>query len=235
MGMINREFNLQTLFAPQPFARRNYSSHLYAPFSIKLNRRVYLYGHHGYDLWVHLECAREILQFNERVVPVPLAFEDGRASVLAPAAVSSHDDGVVVIHTFRHSGEAEANTDDIKNAAWKKWCDLHGLQHREWDDEQLQENPIELANMKRLLRFVSCAGYVRNVALEKSIMAELGNVRKTTFAKLVQHFPMSDPDEVQQSLARLILDHEIHSDTHLSPLSMITEVSAYHEFPPNQS
>lgn len=232
MGTSHKDFSLEDLLAPQPFARGNYSSHLYAPFSLKLNRRVYLYTHNGYDLWVHLESARDVVQFNERVMSVPLAFGDGRALVLAPTAVSSHSDGTVAIHTFDHSVDIDEDTQDVKSQAWKKWCDLHRFQHQKWNTAQLQANPIKLANLKRLLRFASYAGYVRNVGLEKSLMAELGNVRKTIFAKLVQQFPQSDPDEVQQSLARLILNQDIYSDIHLSPLSMITEISAYHEFPP---
>ncbi|GBG14756.1 TonB-dependent receptor [Novimethylophilus kurashikiensis] len=71
--------------------------------------------------------------------------------------------------------------------------------------------------------------------LEKAIMSELRNVRKTTFANLVLQFPQSDPDEVQRLLARLILNQDVHSDIHLTSFSMVTEVSAYHEFPPNSS
>lgn len=231
MGTSHKDFSLEDLLAPQPCARRNYSSHLYAPFSLKLHRRVYLCTHNGYDLWVHLESARDVVRFNERVMPVPLALGNGRASALAPAAVSSHSDGVVAVHTFDRSVDIDEDTQDVKSEAWKKWCDWHGFQHQEWNAAQLQSNPIKLANLKRLLRFASYAGCARNVGLEKSLMAELGNVRKTTFAKLVQQFPQSDPDKVQQSLARLILDQDIYSDIHLSPLSMITEVSAYHEFP----
>lgn len=234
MNVGTQDLSLKSLLAPQPFRRERYSSFLYTPYSFKLKRRVYLYTHSGYDLWVRLESGTGIAEFNERVPLVPLAFEGGHATLLAPIAVSVRDDGAVEIHTFRHS-ESDEDTEDVKSIAWKRWCDLHGFIHQEWTVELLQKNRIELANLKRLLRFTSCVDYVPNVALEKSILAELGNVRKTTFAKLVQQFPLSDPDEVQQSLARLILNRDIHSDIHYLPLSMITEVSAYHELHPNPS
>lgn len=230
MGMIINEINLKSLLTPQPFERRNYSAYLYAPYSLKLHRRVYLYARNGYDLWVLLESDTDIAQFNESVAAVPISFEDGRAATLAPAAVSVSRDGGVLLHTFRSSDNKHTDEADVKNTSWKKWCALHGFHHKEWTSDLLHSNAIELANLKRLLRFVSCAGYIPNLALEKSLGEELKSVRKMTFAKLVQLFPISDPDEVQQSLARLIISHKVYSDIHLSPLSMLTEVSAYHEF-----
>lgn len=233
MGLVGENIDLRALLTPTAFKRENFSSFLYSPYSLKLHRRVYFYRHHGYDLWVRLEGDLSVIHFNERVPPVPVAFEDGRASLLAPAVVSKHEGGAVVVHTFQRSSDAEDGTEDDYYIAWKNWCDMHGFQHREWSAEQLQGNPIELANLKRLLRFVSYPGYVQNEELEKAILAELHNVRKTILANLIRQFPVSDPDEVRQSLCRMILVRKIFSDIHLSPLSMITEVSAYHEFTSN--
>lgn len=233
MGLVGKNIDLQALLTPTAFKRENFSSFLYSPYSLKLHRRVYFYRHHGYDLWVRLESDLSVIHFNERVSQVPVAFEDGRASLLAPAVVSKHEDGAVVIHTIQRSSDAKDGTDGDYSIAWKKWCGLHGFQHREWSAEQLQQNPIELANLKRLLRFVSSPSYVQNEKLENAILAELRNVRKTILANLIQQFPLSDPDEVRQSLCRMILVRKIFSDIHLSSLSMITEVSAYHEFTSN--
>lgn len=231
MGMIANEINLKSLLTPPPtFERNDFASHLYTPYSLKLHRRAYLYTHNGYDLWVLLESSPDIIEFNERVVPVPISLEDGRIVIEAPAAISVSEDEQVVVHTFQSTKTHDAVKVNIESTAWKRWCNLHGFMHKEWNSKLLQSNPVELSNLKRLLRFVSCAGYVPNLALEKSLMCELQNVRKITFAKLVQLFPISDPDDVQQSLARLIISHKVYSDIHLFPLSMITEVSAYHEF-----
>lgn len=59
--MIANEHNLDELLKPQNFKRGNYSDHLYAPYSIKLHRRVYVYGHDNYDVWVMLESDPEML------------------------------------------------------------------------------------------------------------------------------------------------------------------------------
>src|SRR3546814_4174424 len=88
MGMIGAQIDLKTLLTPQTFKRQKFSSHLYAPFSIKLQRRTYIYTHRGYDLWTQLESCPSVVRYNERVIPVPINCEDGRAATLSPDAAS---------------------------------------------------------------------------------------------------------------------------------------------------
>lgn len=234
MGNLGNNISLEELLTPQPFERKNYCSHLYAPYSAKLHRRVNLYTHDSYDLWVRLESDQDTIQFNESVPAFPISLQDGRAIATSPKAISVKADGAVLIHTFSTAYiDDQSKKSESKNIAWQQWCDIYGFQHKEWTTDLLKANPIELANLKRLLRFVSVAGYIPDYAMERSILAELENVRKITFVKLVQQFPLSDPEEVQTSLARLIISRKVYSDIHISPLSMITEISAYHELSKN--
>jgi hypothetical protein len=90
----------ELLTAPR-FRRENFSSFLFAPFSRKLQRRVYIYTDTGYDLWVRLESDPEVVRFNERVPKVPIALGNGKATNTSPQAISINREGVVTVHIIQ--------------------------------------------------------------------------------------------------------------------------------------
>lgn len=219
----------ELLTAPR-FRRENFSSYLFAPFSRKLQRRVYVYTDTGYDLWVRLESNPKVVRFNERVPKVPVALCNGKATNASPQAISVDSEGIVTVHTIQNVEESAkaATNSGIETSAWKDWAKAHGYQHINWEISALRKNPIELANLDRLLRFASVAGAIPKAELEQALIAELRSVRKMTFAKLVEQFPQADQDEVHAAVATLIIDQKIYSDIDRFRFSMTSELSAYH-------
>lgn len=214
--------SIDELLTPQSFERGNYCAHLYAPFSSKLNRRVHLYSHNMYDLWVLLETNQSIKKFNEKVLSFPINFKNGHATKASPRAVSQDIDGLITIHTLQtKDGDGELD--------WDGWCGLYGYQYQNWSKDSLKSNSIELANLKHLLRFSSVAGLTIDYSMENQILSELENFRKITFYKLVQKFPFFDSEDINACIASLIIRKKIFSDIRLSPFSMITELSVHHE------
>lgn len=225
----------QLLDPPASFVREDYSAFLFAPFSRKLNRRVYLYTRGAYALWVRLESDPQVVRFNERLPKVPIAVGNGAAQNASPRAISVDQERLVTIHSFKgdlaivgQDGGSESET-----SAWDSWARTRSFMHVIWTSESLRCNPVEHANLKRLLRFVSVPGVFPNPSLQQALLAELSGVRRLTFSKLVELFPVSDPAVVQSEIARLILDRKIFSDIDQNPFSMITEVSAHHGFEAN--
>lgn len=218
----------ELLKPPTSFVRENYSAFLFAPFSRKLNRRVYLYTSDAYALWVRLESDPNVINFNERAPKVPIAIGT-RAVNAAPRAISVKKDKTVIVHSF--VGDLADDALDKGDASpWTVWASNHGFSHIIWSTQSLQECPIRFANLKRLLRDVSVAGAIPNASLQRAVLSELSAVRRMTLSKLVEQFPLSDPSEVQSEIARLILDNVIYSDIDRNPLSLITELSAHHAF-----
>lgn len=212
---------------PSTFVRERYSSFLFAPFSRKLNRRVYLYTHDVYALWVRLESDPNVLKFNERVPDVPITIGT-RAINATPRAISLDKSRIVTVHSFVGDLVSDDNVGEDKASPWEDWARAQGFSHKSWFPQSLRENSTEFSNLKRLLRYVSRAGLVPNIALQQAVLSELKSVRRIIFIKLVELFPTSDPSEVQIEIARLILDGVIYSDINQNPLSMITELSAHH-------
>ena len=231
MDTTNLGMSVKELLIPLPFKRDNYTAHLYRPFSIKLRRQVNLFGHNQFDLWVLIESNPEVSNFNERVSAIPISPTNGRAFNASPSFITSDSNNIVVIHNIKTNGELE--DDDESNQrieAWERYCSNNNFKHQIWNQKSINENAIELANLKRLLRFNSFAGLEVNIENENSILDELRNVKKTIFSKVIELFPQSDPEVIKSSLSRLIINRKIFSDISISPLSMLTEVSVYHEF-----
>lgn len=225
---MENDLSVDDLLVHRPFVREKYSSFLFCPFSRKLNRRVYLYTHDGYALWIKLESEPSVIKFNERVQKVPIAIGN-EAINGAPRAISVSKEQKVTVHTFVGDlNESGASTES--QSPWNKWALRRGFIHVEWDSESLIGNPIKFENLRRLLRYVSQPGAIPQPSLEKVLVSELKAVRRLTLAKLVELFPVSDQAEVESEIARLILDGVIYSDIDQNPLSLITMVSAYHAF-----
>ncbi|MDI1309329.1 MAG: hypothetical protein PSV17_07835 [Methylotenera sp.] len=231
MDTIDIAMSVNDLLTPLPFKREDYTAHLYRPYSIKLHRQVNLFSHHRYDLWVLLETDTEVSKFNERVAKVPIASVNGQAFNATPSFVTLGFDKSVVIHNIINTDESESETGtNLKIEAWGKYCSNNNFKHQLWNSKKINANAIELANLKRLLRFTSFAGLEVNNDIENSILDELRNVKKTIYLKVIEYFPQSDPELIKVALSRLIINRKIFSDISLSPLSMLTEVSVYHEF-----
>lgn len=226
--MDENVITIDQLFKPLTFERDQYSSFLYTPFSSKLNRRVNLFTHNMYDLWVWLESDTDILKFNERAQTFPINSFDQRAINASPQAVTLHANKLITIHTIEADNQPSLTTGGSK-ANWEQWCAIYGFHHKKWSRESLKSNSIELANLKRLLRFTSAAGLSIDYSMESQVLIELENFRKITFYNLVQRLPSYDPEEVKVCIANLIVGKKIHSDIHTSEFSLITELSVHHE------
>jgi len=231
MVTIVDNLGLEELLVPPAFKRGNYLAHLYAPFSIKLNRRVYIYTHDKYNLWVRLEADAEIIKFNERVIPIPISFNDGHAANISPDALSVDVNHEITFHNIVSGAIAELPESTQKTMdAWQNFCESFGYKHKIWNTESLIGNGIELCNIRKLLRYTSDAALMINPILQQSVLSEIGNHRKVIYAKVIQQFPKTDPEEIKVAISMLILSRNIFTDIHLYPLSQTTELSAYHEF-----
>jgi len=228
--MIVNKRTIDELMIPPAFKRENYRAHLYAPYSIKLHRRVYIYTHDSYNLWVLIEANPEISSYNEDVVKIPISLEDGSVINVSPRFVALKFDGIVEVHTILNKSKEPSDKKIEEISAWQRFCQLHGFNYQNWTPEELTINKVRLANYKKLLRYTSSPNSIVNRKLEHQILSEISNVRKIVFYKILQHFPLSDPEDVKVLIARLIISNRVYSDLHLFPFSMLTEISAHHEF-----
>jgi hypothetical protein len=211
---------IETLLKAPPFTRENYESFLYEPYSKKLRRRVFIYTHDGYKLWIRLESDPEVVRYNERPPKIPVPISANKAKEVAPRAISVGLDGIVSIHTFRAK-------DETSQPNWVGWAVENGFRHVEWSTQKLEDKPPYLNNVAQLLRFSSRPDPITDFSLPSKLLECLKSYRKTTLHKLINQHPSSDPDEVMIAIATLILDRRIYSDIHKFPLSQITEISAY--------
>jgi hypothetical protein len=228
MATMGTEIPLKDLLAPEAFKRENFSAHLYAPYSLKLFRRVYLYGHLSYDLWVMLEADPKVKTFNERIKPIPIAISSDTAANLSPDFISVDRDNHVEIHLINYELKPENNK--MKLEAWEAYCLRTGFNLKSWSETDLRRNELELANLKKLLRFTTQIDQGLEYELERSIYSQLQTVRKIIFCKLVEQFPNSDEEVVKAHIAKLIIERKVYSDISFHSFSQLTELSAYHEF-----
>lgn len=228
--MIGHDPSIEELLVPQPFKRGNYSAHLYAPYSYKLRRRAYIYGHLSYDVWVLLESNPEIKKYNERAPSIPIALNTGKAANLSPSFISQTIAGQITLHNIVATNEI-AISKQTEIDGWKNYCELRDFEQKTWTLASLLPNEYELANLKRLMRFASAMFVDKDLNLEKSILYEIKNHRKIVLFQVLQQFPKSDQESVKCALARLVFDKKIFTNIHLQPFYILTELSAHHEFP----
>ncbi len=222
------------LLVPSTFRRENWEAYLFAPYSKKLSRRVYLYTPQGYDLWVHLESDPQVKTFNERPTKVPLSIGQGQAVVAAPNAISVDQMGDVMVHecgeyceTATQSKAAEKLNREFP---WALWAEAQGFNYKRWTSSELRQNPILLDNYKRLLRWVCRPGWNPSPIVLDSIISALKSRRVTCWNALFRELGHFEPTSISAAIATLILDEKIHSDLHKYFLSQTTELSAFHEF-----
>ena len=225
----------ELLIHPKSFERRDFSSYLFRPFSIKERREISLYTPAMYVLWLRLESDPEVSRFNTEVTPLPISIGRAGAINAAPRCVSVASSGIVTIHTFEKivAPDEVPKPDEITALFWGEWANARGFLHKPWRADDLFFNEVHLGNLGRLLGYTSRPGFVPNIELEKKILSELRGFRRTTFAKLAQQFPATDPELVNESIASLIVSRKLFSDIESQPFSMVTMLSAYRDVDEN--
>jgi hypothetical protein len=221
----------ELLTHPKSFERRDFSSYLFRPFSIKERRAISLYTPAMYVLWLRLESDPEVRRFNTEVSPVPISIGRNGAISAAPRCVSVGSSGIVTIHTFDKilAPDELPKPDEATATFWEEWAFARGFQHRPWSPDELFANEVYLSNLGRLLGYTSRPGFIPNIELEERILSELRGYRRTTFAKLAQQFTVTDPEMVNESIASLIVARRVFSDITSQPFSMVTMLSAFRD------
>lgn len=219
--------SLKVLLQPRPFTRENYSSYLFKPYSAKLMRLAHLYTQPSYDLWAMIESDPDIRTYNEMVPPIAMSFDPGTVTHAMVHFVTVTHSNVVTVHTISAEGGRKHIED--KRLGLNKFCNKHQFQYKDWTQEELNTNPTEIANLKILLRYTTRED-MNNKFLEEQLINQIRLVRKIILHQIIQQMPKHDPEEVKTSLFRLILDRRLFSDIHRQRLSLLTEVSAHHEF-----
>jgi hypothetical protein len=92
--------SVEELFEFRRFQIQEPKSFLRQPFSPKLRRRLELYQHARYWLWIQVETDALITTFNECTRPVSLAIGRGVTAQLRPGMVTRDVTGEVTVHTF---------------------------------------------------------------------------------------------------------------------------------------
>lgn len=221
----------ELLAHPKAFERKDFSSYLFRPYSIKERRSVSLYTPPMYVLWLRLESDPDVVRFNTEVKPFPVAVSRSSAINAAPRCVSLDSKKQLTIHSFEKiiAPEEQVKPDEVNALVWSEWASARNFVHKSWSVGELFGNEIYNANLGRLLGYVSRPGFVPNTALEDSLLIELRGFRKTTFAKLSHHFSGQDPEVVNETIASLILSRRVFSDILSHPFSMVTMLSAFRE------
>jgi hypothetical protein len=219
------DFSVVTLFKPQSSARQHPTAHLYAPYSIKLHRRVYLYTHIKYELWVIFESDPNIISFNENVSKLPIVV-NGMASNKSPLFLTRTENKSVTVHVAIDSKDDENGIE----SAWIQFSSQKGFLFKNWNKDEFTSRKMRISNYKKLLRYTSSLTAEDNYSLESRIITFLESHRKNTLINVIREFPSTDPEVVKISLARLILNNKVLSDLDIYPLNMLTEVSIYHDF-----
>lgn len=221
----------ELLLHPKAFERKDFTSYLFRPYSIKERRSVSLYTPTMYVLWLRLESDPDVVRFNPEVKPFPLSISRSNAINAAPRCVSLDSKKQLTIHSFENilAPEEQPKSDETDTSLWRDWASARNFLHKSWSASELFSNEIEVANLGRLLGYVSRPGFVPNTVLEHSLLQELRGYRETTFTKLSQQFSGQDPELVNEAIASLILSKRIFSDISSRPFSMVTLLSAFRE------
>jgi hypothetical protein len=225
----------QLLEAPSTFRREHAESFLYAPYSRKIHRRVYCYTHLAYDLWVHLESDKDVAFFNERPATIPFSF-NGKASQFTPAYVSRKRDKSIVVHIISREDETGAEpvseASDLPPAnqhdALRVWAKQNNFTLVIWSAKAIHSNPIRLANVKQLLRYVCSPQRLVPLAILEEVHTILRQVRSSTVDHIVHTLHMHDEDLIMMVVAEMILSESCYSDIERYPFHYSTELSLHH-------
>lgn len=243
MDTVDTQRLTDALFTiPQKFAREHPKSFLYAPYSRKSYRRVYLYTHLAYDLWVKIEADDSIKFFNERPPEVSLA-SDGKVKIFSPSIVAKTTGDDVQVHVISpdssedtaRTGEVDRNDEsvDARNAAAQDdWARQHGYSLVRWNVQSLRQNRMRLENLKQLLRFVGSPERVIPHEVKLAVKDFLSQRRTVTIHYLLESLRDLDEDWAMAAIADMILSNDCYSDIDIHRFHYATELSLYHEFNP---
>lgn len=230
--MNSRALALALLTPPDGLTRENQKATIYTNGSRKLMRPLWMTTAHHRVLCARMEVDPGVNTYNERppAVAVPIGL-NGKASNCAPRLVSMAHDSQLTIHTFEPGIPDQMNDDSAgETPAWTTWAEAHGFIHKQWTAAELFGDPLELENLLRLLPYVCNPAQPVDLLLREKTLLTLRTSRKWTLHQVLRSMPESDPDYVTACIAALVLDRTIRSDIDKSPLSLVTQLSAYEEF-----
>jgi len=134
MARRNSSELIEELFCVLPSSQReNFSSHLYIPYSRKVHRRVYCYGHSAYDLWVQLESDPTVLLFNEQFEDIAFSINEKKftAKPLFASKSQSEKSAIVTLHFFVQPTADDMEDDQVpateKEGAMLDWGKQNGI------------------------------------------------------------------------------------------------------------
>jgi len=207
----------ERLLTVPAFVRTNNAAHLYVCYSRKNRGRVHMEEKRRFQLFVRLECDPNVRRLNMAVT------EASSVDAELPAAVSLDRNHRLTVHRFAGGKDGEE-----ARVAWESWCKRHGFVHLEWRSADLLDNPVLLESRARLLRFVTRAGSPPDEVLKEIMLCELRRVRRATFTDMLRLGEGRPIDEVQATVADLLLTAEVESDIGSKPLSMATLMEVHH-------
>ncbi|MFZ6742467.1 hypothetical protein ACO0LC_04555 [Undibacterium sp. JH2W] len=149
----DQKFAQSLLEPPKSINRGHFDQFLDAPYSRKIHRRVYCYGHSSYDLWNRLEVDSDLSYFNEDPPKISISAADKITSV-QPAFVAKMRDKAVVANFKASESDSDSIATDILRLALTNWSEQFGIGIRIWTPNLLRKNVVWLANIKQLLRYV---------------------------------------------------------------------------------
>lgn len=203
--------------APPIRVRERYGTTLYAPYSAKMARRAYLYGHSKYDLWALLESDPEVLALNERAPKITFGIGVGATGHIIPEAVTRKRDEGVKLH-FVDQG------DPSLMAGLEAWASKLDLKVQFWSTASLRVDPLRLENIKRLLRYTSVRDPFHSKAEVERMAARINSRRSSTIRELISDFEDLDEQIVIGAVAQVILDGRCDSDIDRYPFTYHTEL-----------
>lgn len=211
---------LKLFEAPEFFLREQFNATLYAAYSRKLRRRAYVYGHLRYDLWTSVEADPAISHANERPPKIFLGTGVGKASWVRPAVITRQDERIELHCIVRTEDEIGSSS----NIALVEWARGLALECKFWTPGSLRRDPVLLANLKRLLRWVSVREPYCDRNQIQNVKRTLARLKTCTVRQLVEQLGDYDEGVVLAALATLILDQGWDSDISDRPFTYDTRL-----------
>ena len=239
MRVDNQQDVIDRLLLPEPlplgFKRRFPKAYRYTPYSRKILRRLDLYTHFAFSIWIHLEWDKTISNFNERVAQLTVPCDGSDVIKLTPAFCTIDHLNSVCIH-FLSADNNNASCKGLYTIEEKyrqnllEFSEKYKIGLNVWNKESMYANAIEFDSKKQLLRYLCIPDQVVPNDIRSRILEILKRTRKTTIDALISDLKKDDPEWVVRSLAYMLQQHMVFSDIKKYPLSYATEISVFDEF-----